>query len=230
MIAVSLATAFGALIPFIMLAPYIIDLSAKGKQNLEEGFNLFFKYNMVFVAPLAFGLSFFAKTLLSVFYKQRFEIVSSELLSVLAFLILFQTTIMVFSYLFNAVGKPKETTKSFVLVIFIAVFLNYYFIQWVGLIGAAYATLITYALLFLLLFFLARAKTGIHIYLGNLLKPVFCAILMFGFLLLLPQNQNIIIAIVYAILAAILYFILLLATKTLTIKEIIFLKNRILKP
>lgn len=229
-IAVSWATAFGALIPFIMLAPYIIDLSAKGKQNLQEGFNSFFKYNMIFVAPLAFGLSFFSKILLAVFYKQRFEVVSSELLSILAFLIIFQTTILIFSYLFNAVGKPKQTTWAFAIAIIVGIISNWFFINWFGLIGAAYATVLTYVLLFIVLFLLTRIKTQIHVYLSNLLKPVFCAAIMFGFLSALPQNNNIIIAIIYAIFGAIVYFVLILLTKTVTIKEIIFLKNRIMNP
>ncbi|MDO8538460.1 MAG: oligosaccharide flippase family protein [archaeon] len=229
-IAVSWATAFGALIPFIMLAPYIIDLSAKGKQNLQEGFNSFFKYNMVFVAPLAFGLSFFSKILLSVFYKQRFEVASSELLFVLAFLIMFQTSILIFSYLFNALKKPKITTFAFIGAIILGIILNYFAITSFGLIGAAYATLATYIVLFIALFFSVKPVTGIAMHFGNLLKPIICSALMFGFLFLLPQNSNIVIAVIYAILAGIFYFVLLLATKTITISEILHLKNRIINP
>jgi len=229
-IALSWATAFGALIPFIMLAPYIIDLAAKGKQNAKEGFNLFFKYNMIFVTPLAFGLSFFSGTLLSFFYRQQFEVVSSQLLSVLAFLILFQTSILMFSYLFNAMKKPSITTKAFIGAIVFGIISNLVLINYYGLIGAAYATLATYVLLFAALFVSIKPFTGITMGYGNLFKPLLCSILMYGFLSLLPANNNIIIAIIYAVFATIFYFALLLATKTVSLNEIMHLKERVLNP
>lgn len=228
-IALAWAGALEGLIPLSLLFPVFAALAVKPRQHLREAFNLFFKYTVFFVVPLSFGLAFASKQLVEFLYKQAYEAVVSQLLFVLAFVVLLYSISHFLIQLYNAVERPDVPTKIFGIVIIVNIAAAYFLLTYMqSPMGAAYANIIAYVIMLIALLALLKPVAKLSIRLGDFAKPFIASGIAFYILLLLPSPKNLIITVPYLAFGAAIYFIIMLAIRGTSIKELLYLKGRVL--
>ena len=228
-IALAWTGALEGLIPLSLLFPVFAALAVKPRGHLRDAFNLFFKYTAFFVVPLSFGLAFVSRQLIGFLYKQAYELLVPQLLFVLAFVVLFYALSHFIIQLYNSIERPDVPTKIFGIGIIINILVAYFLLSYLkSPLGAAYASVIAYAIMLIALLAALRPVAKLSLRPGDLIKPFAASGIAFYLLLLLPAPANLIIAIPYLLAGSAAYFIIQLAIRGTTVKELLYLKGRIL--
>ncbi|MFA4907215.1 MAG: flippase [archaeon] len=226
-IAMSWAASIGALVPMFLLFPVFSELASKPLEHLRNAFSVFFKYILLLIVPAAFGLAYFSRPLVELLYRSQYAIVVPPILFVLAFLVLFNSLSSVFMSVFDSLEKPEISAKIFFAGIILDVVLNYFFILRFGVIGAAYATLISYFAMCVAFFALLRPVAGISLKWKPVLVPVASSALMYLALVLLPSPRSVLIAAAYLVFGIIIYAALVFGFGGTNRKEIEYIVSRI---
>jgi len=177
-----LSASIGGLLTFTnVLLPIFIQIKEK---NLEQAFNKVLKYSMVLGIPAAFGLAVLGDYLLVLVYGHAY-LAATLPLYVLSLLIIFGILVSLFLNLFSIKEKPSEYLPLLITVIIINIILNYVLIKYLssyslilGATGAAIATIFSWFLYSLGLYFLVKRKLGIRPDLTLLIKPLFASLIM----------------------------------------------------
>ena len=186
-IAMSWAVAAVALAPIFLVYPIFSELHAKPKQHLNDAFNYFFKYFLFFFVPMSFGLAFISNPLIVLLYSSAYEIAVPPILFVLSFLVFLSSIASLLVLLFNSIERPDISAKVFFAALVINVILTYFFIKSFGIIGAAYAIIISYIFVLASLLILLKPFAEIKPNLIHLIKPLFASAVMF-FVLITANN------------------------------------------
>ncbi|TAL58325.1 MAG: hypothetical protein EPN86_00310 [Nanoarchaeota archaeon] len=117
--------------------------------------------------------------LLSFVYGQPFTVANSVLSLKILFIALFFLFVnYIMGFLLNSINKGKQFTIVAGIAVIVNVVTNLIVIPKYGIVGSSFATVLTEIVNFGLLFYLIK-KSGFSLPFARLLKPAFCAGLMF---------------------------------------------------
>ena len=223
----SAAYAMGNLILFfltpimVILFPTISKLY--GEEKIEEVrtyLKYSLKYFLIFAIPSAFGLSVLAKPLLRILTTPEF-VSGSIVVPFVAFgVIIFG----IFQIFMNVIHLAKKTELNLILsgmAAFSNIILNIILIPYIGIVGAAIATLISYGVLALLTVSISFKYLKFDIDWSFILKSTISSIVMA--FMIWKLNPMAIFQVLAAIgIGTIVYFSLIIALRGVTKKELKF--------
>lgn len=228
-IAMSWASTIGAFVPLFLFYPVFSELASMPKEHLREGFRHFLKYVLFLLIPASILLVFFSGHIISLFYSGPYKEAASGILEILALLVFFNGIVSVFMNFLSSIEHPEVNAKIFCIGVAMDLVLNYFWISQYGVIGAAYATVASYAAMFALYIFVVSRSGRAELEWKSFAKPVFASAIMACAVLLMDFPKTLAFGIAELAAAIAVYLAVQFAIKGITFGEIIFLKNRILK-
>jgi len=179
-----------------------------------------FKYLMMLVIPCVFGLSILAEPLLRTLTTVEFvpgKIVVPYIAVGAVFYCLYQLCV----FIILVVNKTGWNLIILTISAAVNIALNIILIPWVGIVGAALATLIAYAIIGLLHLAVSRRYLKFDLSLPFIGKAMAAATVM-AFCIWLINPQSLMMIILSIVVGALLYFALLLSIKGFNKQEIDF--------
>ena len=226
----SAAYGMGGVIPIfsnpigIILFPTVSKLWDEG--NVSEAkthlrFSL--KYFLMLAIPSAFGLSVLAKSLLLILSTSEF-ISGAILVPFVAFGMILYYTVNPFHYILTSVKRTNLIAISLGAASICNIVLNILLIPKIGILGAAIATLITYALVGIALPVLSFKYFRFKIDWAFIIKSIIASSIMASLIMIFSPTglTSVIIAIIGG---ALVYFLLLFLSKSFSKDEIEVLKG-----
>ena len=128
----------------VVLLPVVAELWAlKNRATLNNTISLLFKFLFIFVFPLAAVLIAFPDLALRTLFGTDY-VAAASVLQILAFGAIFYNVYSLLNISLIGIGKPAVSTKIFISMTLVAVFLNIFLVPTYGIIGAAVATTVSY--------------------------------------------------------------------------------------
>jgi len=223
----SAAYAMGNLITFfltpimVILFPTISKLyEEKRIEEVKNYLKYSLKYFLIFAIPSAFVLSVLAKPLLRILTTAEF--VSGSI--VVPFVAFGVITFGIFQICIYITHLAKKTELNVILLgtsAFSNIILNIILIPYIGILGAAIATLISYAVLALLTVFVSFKYLKFEIDWSFILKSTISSISM-AFLILKVNPTDVFHVLASLGIGAVVYFVLIILLKAVTKTELKF--------
>ncbi len=162
----------------VVLMPVILELYNQKKiQSMNLYVNLVFKYLLITIIPVSIFMCIHSNSILRFLFPLEY-IGASSALKILAVSSIISTVFGLLTILFNSFNLPEINNKIIIFGGIINIIFNYTLINIIGLNGAAFATLISYALMVFVAFVLICTKlTVLSIDYGLFTKIIFCNIL-----------------------------------------------------
>ncbi|HLD97890.1 MAG TPA: flippase [Candidatus Nanoarchaeia archaeon] len=231
-----LAASVSGLLAFSqVLLPIFVQIK---KYRLEEVFNRSFRYAMLISVPASFGLAVLGNYFLVLLYGHDYLNATTSLYF-LAFLIVTSIQVGFFTELFSAKERPKEPINLLVGIIVLNIILNFIFIKWFAIYslswaitGASLATLISWLVYTIGLFYLTKKKLKIKTSVSSIIKPTIASIIMSILLIYLRNlfgNINIVNGAVLVITGVLVYTLLILLMGGVKKEDYIIIKELVNK-
>ena len=202
--------------------PVLSRLFKNSPKGLKKAYDKTFKLLLIIGIPLSLGGIVLSKKIIFFIYDLPF-LSAFVPFSILTSIIGITFLNAFFGNFLAAIGKVKNSLKFFSIACFINIVLNLIFIPKLGYVGAAFSTVVSEALFFILAFnFLIR--TGYDFVPIKLLGKVFVFSLIMSGVLVLANGFNVIILIM---IGAIIYLVLILVTRTIDADDLKLLKEAI---
>lgn len=216
----------------MFLSPFAVILPAVLPEYYENGgmkqVNNFLKYSMKYylllTIPAAVGLSVLSKSLL--LSITTFDIANHGYI-ITPFVAIGAIFMGLYGITNNILILEKNTGVLGKLWIFVSVFnvvLNIIIIPYMGILGAAIATLISYAFAYIFTAIISKRYMDLPFEHKSTIKIIVAAMIM-GFVVYLINPIGIVNIILVSILGAAIYFALIFAFKTISKKEIDLIKS-----
>jgi O-antigen/teichoic acid export membrane protein len=208
----------------LILFPELSKLYDEGKENQVKIYLSYsLKYFLMLAIPAVFGLAALAQPILRILTTEEF-VAGSTVIPIVALSGLMGG---VFQIIINITHLAKQTKFNMYIHIFAAasnVLLNLFLIPYMGIEGAAVSTLISYSIMIAIATRFSRKYLWFKINYRGISKMIISAFLMYSCLLLIiPSN---LLEILFSIIfGAALYFLLLIVTKTFSLKELSVIKR-----
>ena len=177
------------------------------------------RYSLMLVIPSAFGVSVLSKPMLILLTTAKFEDASPAIIPLIA------SAVMVFS-ISSITGYSLQLTKKTRLVALIwliaavtNIVLNFILIPWIGIVGAAIATLFSFAFISIIVTYFSLKELSFTIDWLFLLKSLIASALM-GAVLWFVAPDRLADVMLWIIAGAVIYFCLLFLLRGLTGEEI----------
>jgi len=226
------AYAIGSLIQ-LFIAPLQMILYPELAKLYDEGnydtvrlyISMAIKYFCLVGIPSVFGLFIISKPLILLFTTSEFL----EGVSVIPIVALAAFFGGIFQIIINITHLVKKTMYNFYMQLAAAIInlvLNLYLIAIFGIIGAAYATLISFIVMAILGYVVAIKYFPISIEYKSIFKCVISSVLMIIPLILIPKD-SVISLMISIIVGIVIYFILLWLFKFFSPREVVFIKSLI---
>lgn len=206
------------LIPLALLSqsffPALSSFSQKARQSFQKIWNYYIKSVIFFGAPLAIGGLVLAPKIIFYIYNSTFapSILAFQILIVMAGIIYFSSPLGQVLIVYNQQKKMFWVTMIGAAV---NVVLNALLIPVYSLYGAAFTTVITYALMFFLLLYLAKKHVPIQLFSQQILKDflfIFTATIAMYITLIQPMIYKLHI-LLCILIGSIVYFLTFFALK-----------------
>ena len=208
--------------------PAISEAFAKGgKALLSKNINLSYKMAFIFAMPCALGLFTLSKPILGLLFLGNTD--GYDLMMILSIACIFIIAAQVSTSILNGIGKTFAPLFAIIIGCIIKVGVGFVLIPNpdLNIKAAAYSTLISYIAISLIDFILVIKYTKVYTSLiETFIMPFICAVIMSVFVMTAYAylfdiiGKNSIATLVSICLGMIVYSIMLILTKTLTIKEI----------
>jgi O-antigen/teichoic acid export membrane protein len=214
--------AYFALMPLgIVLYPYVVKTYDEGHPEQTAKYLKYgLKYLMMVSIPSAFGLSVLAGQLMDLLTKPEFA-PGSRVVPLVAFGGVIFCLYQIGVYIIHVANKTRLTVWLLGSSALLNVGLNVVLIPRMGMVGAAWATLVAYSVLGLLTLAVTRRFLKFDLSLPFMAKSIASSgIMAFCIWLLHPQSVWSVLACV--VLGAVVYFIVLIALRGLSKSEINF--------
>lgn len=194
--------------------PAISELWAKKSHKaIENMINKCMKYSFVLLAAFGILLAFFAKDIIKFIYPSRPEFLSAILpLHILILAFVFRGAVTSVGGTFGSIGKPEISLYLIIFITIINISLNVILIPLYGISGAAVATSFSFIILTCIGIHLTQKLLKIKIYLDWFIKVGLISIVIYVLILFLEGFINHFIA---GFIGIILYFVMLIITKTI---------------
>ena len=212
--------------PFAVLLPAILPeyYESGDMDEVNKYMKYSLKYYLLITFPAAVGLSVLSKSLL--LSITTFDIAQNGFF-VTPFVALGAILMGVYGILNNILILEKKTMILGKLWIFVALLnflLNIFCIPYIGILGAAIATLLSYAFAFVVTAFKSRKYMGLPVEYSSSFKIIFASTIM-GLIVYMLNPIGIINIILVSILGAVIYFAIIFAFRTVSKKEINVIKS-----
>jgi len=216
-------------IPLAFIAsvyPAFSALFKTDKINLSKLFHKVVIYLLVISLPLAIGLSLMAESIFINIYGLDY-LPSAYALQVLILCLPLLFINFPIGYLLNACNRQVQNTINIFIAMIISLICNIILIPHYSFIGAAYVSVVTTTLLFVLGFYyvLKIIRIDWPWLLKKLIKLILSVALMAAFILLIGNQINYLFVILFA---AIIYLISIFAMHLITWSEIKYLYQSII--
>lgn len=178
------------------------------------------KYFLLFAIPTAMGLIVLANPLIQIISTKEF--LSGYLLFpfIAVGLLLFKTA-EVFMYILTSKKQTKLISKIYGFGALINIILNFVFIPFFGMYGAAFTTFLTYSGIFLIMLSKAYTQFKFNLNFKFVIKSVIASMIM-GFVVYLFHITSLVMLLSIMLLGAIIYFLAIILMKGITRKELNF--------
>ncbi len=206
-----------------VIFPMTSELWARNKRKfLEKGLILLEKYSFIIILPVSLVVLVFSGTILSLMFGAEYSL-GATTMQVLIVGIIFLTIFAINSSIFWAIGKPAIATKILLQGALINFVLNLFFIPWIGMLGAAITSLITYFYVFIMSVVRLRKFIKVRIPWKNWLKTFISGIIMIIAMFLLKEliiANAYVEAVIIAGIGGLVYAALILLMKVIDVAEI----------
>lgn len=182
------------------------------------------KYYLLLTVPAAVGLSILSKSLL--LSITTFDIANHGFI-ITPFVALGAVFMGLYGITNNILILEKNTKvlgKLWIFVAILNVVLNIIFIPFMGILGAAIATLISYAFAFIVTALVSRRYMSLPFEVNSSIKIVIASAIM-GIVVYLINPIGIVNIVGVSILGAAIYFVLIFAFRTISKKELDLIKS-----
>jgi len=217
-----LPMAFGA-----SIYPAFSNYWLKARDMLKNTFEKSLFYLMIIALPITFGTFALADQIIIKVYSSEFEP------SILALQILIVSALFTFltfpvGALLNACDRQKTNTRNIGIVMLVSIIISLILIPRFSFYGAAISALIGQSLLFTLGMIYVKSITNYNkkYLIKSFFKILFASILMGAFSYVVKDQIHVILNIT---ISAIIYFVVIMLTKTLTKGEIGEMKKMVFK-
>jgi len=212
-----------AIIGFVSIISVLFPVFSQleGKE-LDGAFQKVFRYTSLFVFPISLGLFFVVTPLIEIIYGVDYlpAALPTYVLSLLIIII----PLDFFGALLNSKEKPEYPAKLIMISALLNVILNYYFIIYFGMVGAAIATVISRYFHTISLGIIAIKILKIQLDFSAIYKPFFSSLVMLSFLCIAPKEPgSLMIAMILT--ATIIYFFTLYLVKGFGRDDLTYLHN-----
>ncbi|MBT4349316.1 flippase [bacterium] len=204
------------------LYPAFSHLFKHNREELKKVFNKGFAYLGFIALPLSVGIIVLAPEIINQVYTTEFSAAILPL-QVLIASIAFLFMNFALSSMLNACDKQLVNTRNLGITMILNIIFNIIFIQYWGVWGAALASSISTLILFILNLKAANSLIKINF---QVIKSLFIALLasiLMAYVVI--YFKDIIWWPLTILLGGVVYFAIMFVTKTLSYKEIIYLKN-----
>jgi len=214
-----------------VIFPMASELVArKKKKYLEQGLTMLEKYSFIIIIPAAFMILAFSKLILNLMFGAQYSTgaVAMQILVVgMIFLLIYNIN----STIFASIGKPEVGTKILLQGALINFVLNLIIIPYIGMLGAAITSLMTYAYVALVSVFKLRKFIHVKMPWLNWIKIFVSGVIMLGVMLFLKSilfMNPYLEATILCVIAGIVYAVLIILLKIVDLKELRGLVNQII--
>jgi O-antigen/teichoic acid export membrane protein len=215
---------FSALINFIIMIA-ISKLYDEGKYDeVKDHLSYALKYFLMLAIPYVFGSLFMSNSIIKLLTTNEIAEGSSYVTFIVSFAHLILGIYSVFTYVLLVTKKTKILTFTWIISLPLNLILNYIFIPYVGIIGAACTTLVAYLIAMVYIIYYSNKEFKFNIDWNFIFKSIFSSIMMSIFILYNNPKFNIEIILIL-ILSIVIYFTSLFILKAFNESEINFVKN-----
>ena len=208
--------------PFIIfiLGPTIANLYDKKEIDaVKSHLSLSFKYYLMLAIPSAFGISILAKQLLSILTTQEFASISIYVIPLVASGVIFYGVYGMFGEAIKLSKRTYFITIAMGIAAILNVGLNIITVPYFGLIGAAFSTLLSYALAAGVLFYKSRQCIKFDIKLSFILKSILASGAM-TLIIWIFKPVDILTVLISIVIGIIVYFFVLFILKGIEKQEV----------
>lgn len=182
------------------------------------------KYFLMITIPSVFGLSILSKQLLIIFTTKEIASNSYFVTPFVALSILLYGVCAIFTQILLLLQKTKVFGTIWTFAALLNIFLNFIFIPFLGILGAAITTLLAYLLAFLLILYYSFKEFSFEIDWFFIIKSVLASLLMTIFIFWFnPTGLSK--TVMAVILGAVIYGVLIFLLNGFKRKEIEIIKN-----
>lgn len=212
----------------ISLFPYFSRLAREPNNSLSFSFYRYFKFMLIISLPLPILIIFASNFIISILYGNSF-IAASLSLSILSWTIAFLFLISLQTFVITAKGRQVLNTISAGICFLINFLLDIILVPKYGYLGASYATLISYILLFAVSFYFVSKTVGVPP-IGKILpKPLLSAGGMGIGCLFLYGRGGLASVMIGSTIILTIYVIMIYILKTFTPDEVSTIRSTFLK-
>ncbi|MCX7919717.1 MAG: flippase [bacterium] len=198
------------------------------QEELSRVFVRAFKFSIILCVPIIVSFLFLARPIILLIFGEKFlPAVSCLQILIISFPVTFLELLM--NNFLVSIKQQKLILLCNSLCLVTNLLLNFILIPTYGAIGASWATVGAYIVLFFAVLFFIQKHTGISPLLKTLPKPIIAGIGMIPFLYYAQQHQELISLFILSGISFVVYFVLIILIKGFSAREIEGLKS-ILKP
>lgn len=189
--------------------------------SLEKTLGHSLKYFFALGIPTVFGLSMLSFPLLNILTTYEIAINGYYITPIVCLGCLFWGSLLILSQVLIVAKKTKIIGTIWVGAAIINLTLNLILIPIVGIIGAAFTTLLAFAVSSLVVYMLAKREVRIDLNAQFIVKSVFASLVMSS-ILIFWQTTDLLLVIIEILICAVVYFAVLLLIRGFSKEEISF--------
>ncbi len=192
------------------------------KKKLSNGLSLMLKYSFLAVMPIALSLIIFSDLFLKIFFGPEY-IAGSLSFKILLVGVIFYIIAQINNSIISSIGMPKKVTKIVLWAALLNILVNLILIPIFGIVGAAFATTMSYMLVCFLSILEIRKVFDFNPPWSSWIKTLFSGILFVLSIEVMSNlfNFNLWLELIVVLFASILvYLFALFITRVITYSEI----------
>lgn len=193
----------------VIMLPVFTQLESA---RLKNAFRNVFRYTAMISIPATFMLIWIANPAIKLIYGHEY-LPAVLPLTILSFLVIEGTIGSYFAVLLTAKELPKYPAKIMIVSSILNIVMNFFMIQWYGMMGAAFATLVTRYFNSIILGIICKMKLGVSPEFSSVWKPLLASAAMMLLLMVFPSPHDIFIGVGEVLLGGAVYFAVLYLIK-----------------
>jgi O-antigen/teichoic acid export membrane protein len=215
---------FSALINFIIMIA-VSKLYDEGKfDEVKDHLSYALKYFLMLSIPFVFGSLFMSESIIMLLTTNEIAEGSSYVTLIISLANLILGIYSVFTYVLLVTKKTKILTYTWLISLPLNLILNYFLIPYIGIMGAAYTTLLAYLLAMFYVIYFSNKEFKFSIDWNFILKSIYSSIIMSVIILCVEPQENLSV-ILTLIFSIVIYFASLFTLGAFNESEIKFLKK-----
>ena len=205
-----------------VLRPMLAKIWEKSRMDeIKIFFSYSIKYFVAFAIPTIFGSYILAKPIISIISKQEFVEEGWVIIPIIALSSLFNGIYVIAVWIFSLIEKTKYVTTMWIFAAFLNIVMNLILIPKIGIIGAAFSTLIGYMFVAAISSYVLFRETKVYLDFLFTIKCIIASIIM-TFILQKIMISTLVELLIALSLGVVVYFVTLFALRGFSQKEKVF--------